>query len=101
RLVSVLNVIFIPRLSGSNQTTEIKQLPGDENIDKIRDLEYFCSDLIEKSIVPKQRLTANQSFSLGKSNELSREESIFHKQIEGLRQRFADLFHETIKRDLI
>lgn len=101
RFVSVLNDIFIPRLSGSNQTTEIKQLPGDENIDKIRDLEYFRSDLIEKSIVPKQRLTANQSFSLGKSNELSREESIFHKQIEGLRQRFADLFHETIKRDLI
>ena len=101
RFLSVLNDIFIPRLSGSGQTTEVKTMPGDENLDKISFLEYTRNDLIEKSIVPKQRLTANQSFSLGKSNELSREESVFHKQIEGLRQRYSDLFHEIIKRDLI
>lgn len=101
RFLSVLNDIFIPRLSQSGQTTEIKQLPGDENIDKINDLQYFRNDLIEKSPVPKQRLTSNQSFSLGKSNELSREETVFHKQIEGLRQKFAELFHEIMKRELI
>jgi len=101
RFLSVLNDIFIPRLSGSGQTTEVKQMAGDENLDKISFLEYSRNDLIEKFIVPKQRLTANQSFSLGKSNELSREEAVFHKQIEGLRQRYSDLFHEIIKRDLI
>lgn len=101
RFMSILNDMFIPRLSGSGHTTEIKTLAGDENIDKIKDIEYFRTDLIEKTIVPKPRLTSNNNLSFGKSTELSRDETMFHKQVEGLRQRFGNIFHEFVKRDLV
>jgi hypothetical protein len=51
--------------------------------------------------VPITRLETENQFSLGRSNEISRDELKFQKFIDRLRMRFSHLFYGVLKKQLI
>jgi hypothetical protein len=51
--------------------------------------------------VPISRLEQEQQFTLGRSNEISRDEIKFKKFIDRLRKRFSDVFNQLLRTQLI
>ena len=51
--------------------------------------------------MPISRLETENNFSLGRSNEISRDELKFQKFIDRLRMRFSHLFYGILKKQLI
>lgn len=102
QVLSLMEDIFIPRREGL-KTTEIDTLPGAENLDKIEDVEFFKRKLYQSLNVPMSRIQSEQStgFNLGRSAEISRDEVNFSKFVNRLRMRFAHLFYDLLKTQLL
>lgn len=98
--MAMLEDFWLPRREGG-KGTEITTLPGGENLGQIEDILYFQKKLYKSLNVPVSRLEENQSFVLGRSTEISRDEVKFSKFIQRLRKRFADLFMQTLKVQLL
>lgn len=98
RAMSMMEDFWLPR--SGNKGTEISTLPGGSN-QAIDDLEYFKKNLYEALNIPLGRLESNQGFSLGRSNEISRDEVKFSSFISKLRNRFSGLFCDLLKTQLI
>ena len=99
RFMSMIEDFWIPR-RGEGKSTEITTLPAGENLGQLEDVKYFEQKLYKALNVPVSRLEPNQSFSLGRSNEITRDELKFSKFIEKLRNKFSTLFDELMKRQL-
>jgi len=97
---SMVEDIFIPRKNGSN-TTEIDTLPAATNLGEMDDVLYFNKKLYRALKIPASRMETESAFSLGGSNEITRDEIKFGKYIAKLRKKFANLFSETLKRQLV
>jgi hypothetical protein len=98
--MSMLEDFWLPRREGG-KGTEITTLPGGENLGQIDDVIYFQRRMYRSLNVPQSRLETENSFSLGRSNEISRDELKFQKFIDRLRMRFAHLFYGILKKQLI
>lgn len=99
--MSMLEDFWLPRREGG-RGTEIDTLSGGENLGQIDDIVYFQKKLYDSLNVPVSRLDTEQNpFSLGRSNEISRDELAFQKFIDRLRMRFSGLFLNILKRQLI
>jgi hypothetical protein len=98
--MSMLEDFWLPRREGG-RGTQIETLPGGENLGQIDDIIYFQKKLYRSLNVPLSRLEQEQAFSLGRATEITREELKFHKFIERLRRKFATLFLEILKKQLI
>lgn len=99
--MSMLEDFWLPRREGG-RGTEISTLPGGENLGQIDDIVYFQKKLYKSMNVPISRLDSeNNPFTLGRSNEISRDELKFQKFIDRLRMRFSGLFLGILKRQLI
>jgi len=97
---SLLEDFWLPRREGG-RGTEITTLPGGENLGQIDDIIYFQKRLYRSLNVPINRLEQEAQFSLGRSTEISRDELKFQKFIDRLRSRFASLFLNILKTQLI
>jgi len=100
RHMSMMEDFWMPRRDGS-RGTEITTLQGGQNLAQLDDVEYFKNKLMRSLNVPITRLQPEQNFSLGRSNEISRDELKFHKFIKRLRARFSVLFIELLKIQLV
>jgi len=98
--MSMLEDFWLPRREGG-RGTEISTLPGGENLGQIDDIVYFQKRLYRSLNVPISRLESENQFSLGRSTEVSRDELKFQKFIDRLRTRFAHLFYDILKKQLI
>ena len=98
--MSMLEDFWLPRKE-NGRGTEISTLPGGENLGQIDDIIYFQKRLYRSLNVPVNRLEQEAQFSLGRSTEISRDEVKFQKFIDRLRRRFANLFLEILKKQLI
>ena len=98
--MSMLEDFFLPRREGG-RGTEISTLPGGENLGQIEDIIYFQKRLYRALNVPMNRLEQEQQFSLGRATEISRDELKFQKFIDRLRNRFANMFYDILKKQLI
>jgi hypothetical protein len=98
--MAMLEDFWLPRREGG-KGTEITTLPGGENLGQIEDILYFQKKLYKSLNVPVSRLEENQSFVLGRSTEISRDELKFTKFIGRLRKKFAELFLQTLRTQLI
>ena len=98
--MSMLEDFWLPRREGG-RGTEISTLPGGDNLGQIEDIIYFQKKLYRALNVPIQRLEQENNFSLGKTNEITRDEVKFQKFIDRLRNRFSNLFVEILKKQLI
>ena len=98
--MSMLEDFWLPRREGG-RGTEISTLPGGENLGQIEDIIYFKKRLYRSLNVPMNRQEQEQQFSLGRATEISRDELKFQKFIDRLRNRFANLFYDILKKQLI
>jgi hypothetical protein len=97
---SMLEDFWLPRREGS-KGTEITTLPGGMNLGELEDVKYFEKKLYKSLGVPVGRLEAQQGFSLGKSNEITRDELKFTKFIQRLRNKFSTLFDDLLRIQLV
>ncbi len=100
KYMSMLEDFWLPRRDGG-KGTEITTLPGAQNLGQMEDVTYFQKKLYESLNVPVGRLQSDQGFSMGKTNEITRDELKFQKFIDKLRRKFSNLFYEVLKTQLI
>ena len=98
--MSMLEDFWLPRREGG-RGTEISTLPGGQNLGEIDDIIYFQKRLYRSLNVPINRLEQEAQFSLGRSTEVSRDELKFQKFIDRLRNRFANVFLEILRKQLM
>jgi hypothetical protein len=97
---SMIEDFWLPRREGG-RGTEISTLPGGQNLGEIDDIVYFQKRMYRSLNVPIGRLEQEQQFSLGRSTEIGRDELKFQKFIDRLRRRFAHLFYDILRKQLI
>jgi len=100
RHLSMMEDFWMPRREGG-KGTEITTLPGGQNLGEIQDIEYFQNKLYHSLNVPISRLQPQQGFSIGRSQEISRDEVKFNKFVVRLRKKFSVLFSEALRVQLI
>ena len=100
RHLSMMEDFWMPRREGG-KGTEITTLPGGQNLGEIQDIEYFQQKLYHALNVPISRLQQQQGFSIGRSNEITRDEVKFNKFIVRLRKKFSVLFSNALRVQLI
>jgi hypothetical protein len=100
KFMTMLEDYWLPRREGG-RGTEITTLPGGENLGQMDDVEYFRKKLYKSLSVPVSRLESDGQFSLGRSNEITRDEVKYAKFIERLRDRFSHLFDNLLEIQLL
>ena len=97
--MSMLEDFWMPR-RGEGKSTEITTLPAGQNLGQMDDVLYFEKKLYRALNVPISRMESQQGFSLGRSNEITRDELKFDKFVDKLRSRFSTIFDELLARQL-
>ena len=101
KVMSMMEDFWLPRREGG-RGTEISTLPGGQNLGEITDLEYFRNKLYDALGVPRSRQPgSDEGFSMGRSSEILRDEVKFSKFVARLRKRFAGIFSDLLKTQLI
>ena len=98
--MSMLEDFWLPRREGG-RGTEITTLPGGQNLGELEDIKYFQDKLYRSLNIPISRLEAEAGFNLGRAAEITRDEVKFTKFVGKLRKKFATLFHDILKTQLI
>jgi len=98
--MSMLEDFWLPRREGG-RGTEITTLGGGQNLGELEDVKYFQNKLYQSLNIPVSRLESESGFNLGRSTEIIRDEVKFTKFIQRLRKRFAELFQDLLKTQLV
>ena len=100
KFMSMMEDFWLPRREGG-RGTEITTLPGGQNLGELADIEYFQKKLYRSLQVPESRIASDGGFNLGRSSEILRDELKFAKFVGRLRKRFAYMFTEMLKTQLL
>ena len=101
KFMSMMEDFWLPRREGG-RGTEITTLPGGQNLGEITDIAYFQKKLYRSLNVPESRITGSgDGFNLGRSSEILRDELKFAKFVGRLRKRFASMFSDMLRTQLI
>ena len=100
KFMSMMEDFWLPRREGG-RGTEITTLPGGQNLGELSDIEYFQKKLYRALSVPESRIASDGGFNLGRSSEILRDELKFAKFVGRLRKRFANLFNDMLRTQLI
>ena len=100
RHMSMLEDFWMPRREGG-RGTEISTLDGGQNLGEMEDVEYFKKKLYRALNIPSTRLEADNGFNMGRSAEITRDELKFFKFIERLRVKFAEVFLNALRVQLV
>ena len=98
--MSMLEDFWLPRREGG-RGTEISTLPGGQNLSEIEDIEYFKKKLYQSLNVPRSRMEADNGFNMGRASEISRDELKFNKFTNRLQKKFARVFIDVLKTQLV
>ena len=98
--MSMLEDFWLPRREGG-RGTEITTLGGGQNLGELEDVKYFQKKLYRSLNIPISRLETEGGFNLGRSTEITRDEIKFTKFIQRLRKKFAELFQDLLRTQLI
>ena len=71
------------------------------NLGEIDDITYFQKKLYRSLNVPISRLESESQFSIGRSDNITRDELKFTKFVQKLRKKFSNLFLDILKTQLI
>ena len=100
KFMSMMEDFWLPRREGG-RGTEITTLPGGQNLGELQDIEYFQRKLYRALGVPESRIGGDTGFNLGRSSEILRDELRFSKFVGRLRKRFANMFNDMLRTQLI
>ena len=97
KFLSMMEDFWLPRREGG-KGTEIATLPGGQNLGELEDVKYFEKKLYKALSVPVSRLNPESTgFTLGRSNEITRDELKFAKFVDRLRNKFAEMFDQALR----
>jgi hypothetical protein len=102
RFPTMLEDFWFPR-RGNSKATEIDVLPPGQSQDILEELEYFLHKLLSALNIPYNRSHPDNNFPIGAEGsiaQMTRDEVMFSKFIDKVRNRFAKLFTEVLKRQL-
>lgn len=99
KFVTAIEDYYFPRREGKG--TDITNLNGLSNAGNIDDVEYFGKKLMKSLGVPVSRLDPENAFNIGRSSQISRDEILFARFIDRLRNRFSALLLDTLGKQLI
>lgn len=92
---------WLPRREGG-RGTEVSTLPGGDNLGELDDVNYFKEKLYKALNVPLSRFQSDSTaFNIGRTTEITRDEIKFSKFIARLRKKFASLFDDLLKTQLV
>lgn len=101
KYMSMLEDFWLPRREGG-RGTEITTLPGGQNLGELSDIEYFQKKLYRALGVPESRIAGGgDGFNLGRTSEILRDELKFSKFVGRLRKRFANMFNDMLRTQLL
>ncbi len=100
KFMSMLEDFWLPRREGG-RGTEITTLPGGQNLGEITDIDCLQKKLYRALGVPESRIAGDTGFNLGRSSEILRDELKFSKFVGRLRKRFANLFNDLLRTQLV
>ena len=100
KYMSMMEDFWLPRREGG-RGTEITTLPGGQNLGELTDVDYFQKKLYRALGIPESRIAAEGGFNLGRSSEILRDELKFAKFVGRLRKRFAHMFNDMLRTQLI
>lgn len=98
--MSILEDFWCPR-KGNGNATEITTLEGGQIVGQLESTAYFQNNLYRSLNVPISRILPDQSFSVGRSTEITRDEVKFSKFIDRLRIKYSALFDQLLRVQLI
>ena len=98
--LSMMEDFWMPRREGG-KGTEITTLPGGQTLGQIEDIEFFQQKLFQALNVPMSRLKGESGFNLGRSSEITRDEIKFNKFVQRIRKKFAAMFLDALRVQLI
>ena len=96
RHMSMMEDFWMPRREGG-RGTEISTLDGGQNLGEMEDVEYFKKKLYRSLNIPSTRLEADNGFNMGRSAEITRDELKFFKFIERIRNKFVEVFLNSLR----
>ena len=96
KFLSMMEDFWLPRREGG-KGTEISTLPGGQNLGELEDVKYFEKKLYKALCVPISRLEPSQGFTLGRSQEVTRDELKFSKFVDRVRNKFSGLFDQAMR----
>ena len=97
---TMLEDYWLPRRS-NGRTTEITTLPSENITGQMDNVTYFQNKLYGALNIPISRLRPDQNFTIGRSQEITRDEIKFSKFIDRLRNKFSGLFLQALRVQLI
>jgi hypothetical protein len=97
---AIMEDFWLPRREGG-KGTEVSTLPGGDNLGQIEDLLFFQRKLYRALNVPMQRLEQENTFSIGRGSEITREEVALQKFITKLQRQFSKVFYNALKVQLV
>ena len=98
--MSMMEDFWLPRREGG-RGTDVSTLSGGQNLGELEDIKYFQKKLYKSLNIPISRLESEGGFNMGKSTEITRDEIKFSKFIQRLRKKFAELFQDMLKTQLL
>lgn len=98
--MSMMEDFWMPRREGG-KGTEITTLQGGQNLQNLQDVEYFQGALYAALNIPQGRMQQTTGFNIGKSSEISRDEIKFAKFVARLRNKFAQLFTDALRVQMV
>ena len=101
KYMSMLEDYWLPRREGG-RGTEVSTLPGGQNLGELSDLKYFQDKLYRSLNIPASRMGADgANFQIGKSDDIMRDEVMFSKFVGRMRKKFAGIFVDLLKTQLV
>ena len=96
-ILTMLEDIWLPRRDG-NKSTEIETLEGSQGLaQQLESIEYFKKKLYTSLNLPHSRMDQASQFNVGRATEITRDEVKFAKFIDSLRRRFANIFIQSLR----
>jgi hypothetical protein len=100
KTMNMLEDFWMPRREGG-KGTEITTLDGGQNLGEINDINYFQNKLYQALNVPISRMKPDSGMNFGRASEITRDELKFGKFVSRLRRKFAELFDDLLKSQLV
>lgn len=97
---TMMDDYWFPR-RGNGKATEVTTLPSETISGQTDNITYFLNKLYNALNIPVSRLRQDMNFSLGRSNEITRDEVKFSKFISRLRKKFSDVFLQALRVQLV
>jgi hypothetical protein len=98
--MSMMEDFWLPRKEGG-RGTEVQTLPGGQNLGDMEDVNYFQRKVYQALHVPSSRMDNEQTWSISRSGEITRDEIKFGKYVTKLRKSFSDLLYSLLRTQLL